>query len=420
MAIRVRYFDGISALLLGLILMISSKAYAHPADASEIQIIYHENEIELGIKLPDYELKMALPEFEKWNEIPKDILLDYLNPHFELVSKTKQPVDLQITSTEYITEGNQSQDHFYNFRFKANLTPTDWPITLVYDGITHKVINHKTYIWLVQDLDQGIFSDNPLLLDVIHNQHTSVQLDKKNTDLLQGLFHLFKMGMHHIVEGLDHLIFLLGLIWICASRARYQNNQRLWQQALWLISSFSLGHSLSLALASLNLVSIDTTWIESAVAATLILTGLALVIGQRMIPFKLDCILAIVFGLIHGLAFSEVFREMLLQGKQLALALLSFNVGIETIQLIILVLCYPIMARFVRSRSFIKLANLTGLLIILAGLAWFLDRTFDIPFTASDAIPNNIYQLLGGYSTLLILIALYPSLSRKCLGRYKE
>jgi len=149
-----------------------------------------------------------------------------------------------------------------------------------------------------------------------------------------SLFELyFKLGLQHIADfkGYDHILFILIL---CAVYSVKE-----WRRILILITAFTIGHSLTLVLATLDLIRVDGDVIEFLIPLTIFLTALANVLTKKQ---KVSTLLhylkysaALFFGLIHGLGFSNYLRSLLGSEKGLALPLFSFNVGIEIGQILI-------------------------------------------------------------------------------------
>lgn len=153
-----------------------------------------------------------------------------------------------------------------------------------------------------------------------------------------------QLGLSHILtlDAADHLLFLATLI--------LAHELGKWRPQLILITAFTIGHSLTLALATLNLVQVDSKAVETLIPATIIVTSLVnlwswrqgrrvndppLKDSERLWP---RYVMALMFGLIHGLGFSSVLRGLLGAEDSLLLPLLAFNVGIELAQIIVLVI----------------------------------------------------------------------------------
>ena len=143
----------------------------------------------------------------------------------------------------------------------------------------------------------------------------------------------FKLGLQHIADlkGYDHILFILIL---CAVYSLKE-----WKRVLVLVTAFTIGHSLTLALATLDLIRVDGDLIEFLIPLTIFLTALANLFSRKhqvspLLHF-LKYTAALFFGLIHGLGFSNYLRSLLGAEQGLVRALFSFNVGIEAGQIII-------------------------------------------------------------------------------------
>jgi hypothetical protein len=151
-----------------------------------------------------------------------------------------------------------------------------------------------------------------------------------------SLFELyFTLGLQHIADlkGYDHILFILIL---CAVYSLKE-----WKRVLILVTAFTIGHSLTLALATMKVVKVDGDLIEFLIPLTIFITALVNVIirKQKVSPLQhyLKYSAALFFGLIHGLGFSNYLRSLLGAEKGLVLPLFSFNVGIEVGQITIVV-----------------------------------------------------------------------------------
>lgn len=141
----------------------------------------------------------------------------------------------------------------------------------------------------------------------------------------------FHLGVEHITDfaGYDHMLFLLALV----AGFRWQE----WRPVAWLVTAFTLGHSLSLALATLGWVSVSSAWVEFLIPVTIVATALTQLLRADHVPTRrelvLAYVLAAVFGLIHGLGFSGYLQQLLGRQASLVLPLLAFNLGLELGQL---------------------------------------------------------------------------------------
>jgi hypothetical protein len=144
----------------------------------------------------------------------------------------------------------------------------------------------------------------------------------------------FLLGWNHIIsfDALDHLLFLVSLNCI------YKLTD--WRKVLILITAFTLGHSLTLALCSLNIIKFNNNWIEFLIPLTIIITSV-----HNILPHETDksrniqwkYFMAIFFGLIHGMGFANTIRFMVAKTQTITIPLLSFNIGIEVGQIIVVI-----------------------------------------------------------------------------------
>ena len=147
-------------------------------------------------------------------------------------------------------------------------------------------------------------------------------------------FHFYlRLGFEHISDlaGYDHILFLVAL---CAV---YRISQ--WRNILILVTAFTVGHSITLALASLDALSIRSEYIEFLIPVTILLTAIHNVLRRqtdaRPSGMVQNYSMALFFGLIHGMGFSNYFRALLMDDSSVVMPLLAFNLGIEIGQLMV-------------------------------------------------------------------------------------
>ena len=149
----------------------------------------------------------------------------------------------------------------------------------------------------------------------------------------------FELGWQHILDwqGYDHILFVLVL---CVSYMLFE-----WPKVLILVTAFTIGHSITLALSVFNLLHVQTALIEFLIPVTILLTALANLAEKK--PKKkgvrIQYFLALFFGLVHGMGFSNYLKSLLGKTTNVASELLAFNIGLEFGQLII-VLCILIIS----------------------------------------------------------------------------
>jgi len=173
-------------------------------------------------------------------------------------------------------------------------------------------------------------------------------------------------GVHHILIGPDHLLFLVGLLLLGGTV----------RQLLVVVTSFPVAHSITLSLAALNVVSPPARVIEPAIALSIVYVGADNLLAQGGRDVR--AWIAFTFGFIHGFGFANVLREMDLPRRALGWSLFSFNVGVEIGQLIVVVAVASALAAL-RSRSELigrRIAFAGSIAVIAAGAFWFIQRVF--------------------------------------------
>jgi hypothetical protein len=145
-----------------------------------------------------------------------------------------------------------------------------------------------------------------------------------------GLY--FEIGYKHIADlrGIDHILFIMALC------LRYQFAD--WRKILILVTAFTIGHSITLALSVLNVVQYSVKWIEFLIPVTILITAISNLFVKKFVfksKFPIIYFLALFFGLVHGLGFSSYLKSLLGTDHSVAWQLLAFNLGLEAGQLLI-------------------------------------------------------------------------------------
>ncbi len=158
----------------------------------------------------------------------------------------------------------------------------------------------------------------------------------KNQVVVSEFALYFGLGKDHILDtnGYDHILFVIAL---CAVYLLHD-----WKKVLILVTAFTIGHSITLALATLNIVAFPGEVIEFLIPLTIFITAFANVLkrdeASSKAAIQINYVFALFFGLIHGLGFSNFLRELLGQSQNIITPLFAFNVGLELGQLVIVVL----------------------------------------------------------------------------------
>ena len=143
-----------------------------------------------------------------------------------------------------------------------------------------------------------------------------------------------QLGFEHILDldGYDHILYLVTLCAIYSIRD--------WKKVLYLATAFTIGHSITLALNAFGVVTIPSDLIETLIPVTIILTALynLFVDSEWEQKGAIGYILAIAFGLIHGMGISNFLKALMSPGDSLVMSLLGFNIGVELAQIVVVII----------------------------------------------------------------------------------
>lgn len=184
---------------------------------------------------------------------------------------------------------------------------------------------------------------------------------KKTSHDISSWYSFFKLGILHILTGYDHLLFLFALL---------ITRQKL-KQYIGTVTAFTIAHCITLSLAVFGLINVSSRIVEPIIALSICYVAL-----ENMFKEKINkrWVITFIFGLIHGLGFASLLIEMNLPKPRLAVALLNFNLGIEFIQLLIVLLLIPILLKLQKLSDYRKYVRFGSVLIFILGFIWLIQR----------------------------------------------
>ena len=349
---------GFRAAVLACVLACATQVWAHPAPFSYLDIVFRSGAIEgsLTVHVIDiaHELNVTPPERVLDAEFlmtERQKILDVITPRISL--STDRPLKIQWGTIQPMKDElalriayRIPDEHPGSLVIDTNLFP--------YDPI------HQTFITIYEDVN--------LRQQVIFNATTEPHTYYLGTT--QGAIAVLKTfipsGTHHILIGPDHILFLIGLLLLGGS----------WMALVRIVTAFTLGHSITLSLAALNVFSPPASIIEPAIALSIVFVGADnLVRGDGR---DLRALVALTFGLVHGFGFANVLREFGLPREALGWSLFGFNLGVEIGQLAVVLTVASLLAA-VRRRSEVvgaRVAVAGSVVVIAAGTYWFVQRVF--------------------------------------------
>ncbi len=211
-----------------------------------------------------------------------------------------------------------------------------------------------------------------------------VTITHLNNDVFEGLMNLkeskllvpikqqsfpssyFTLGVDHLISGIDHILFILGLLFLVTGIVNMIKT----------ITAFTIAHSITLGLSVLDLISLPRATVEAVIALTIVF--LALEISENKQYKSAPWLIAFAFGLLHGLGFANALTGIGIANEQLLLSLLFFNLGIEAGQLLMI----PIFGAFIwlayKFNIYKQSATCVSYILGAMGFFWFINRTIGI------------------------------------------
>ena len=223
-----------------------------------------------------------------------------------------------------------------------------------------------------------------------------------------GFVNLFRLGMRHIAEGTDHLLFLLALLLpapLLVSGSHWggpASVRRSLLRILSIVTAFTVGHSITLALAALGFVRVPGRPVEVLIAVSILVSAIHAL--RPFFPGK-EASIAAFFGLIHGLAFAATLDQLGLGRWERVAGILAFNLGIETMQMTVVAIILPSLLLMSRTPAYRFLRIGGAVFAGAAALGWIAERLFGLG-NSVDVVVNAVAQHPVWIAVALFLMSL--------------
>ncbi len=197
-----------------------------------------------------------------------------------------------------------------------------------------------------------------------------IDADLSRLSKSEVVFTYFKLGVTHIIPlGLDHILFVLGLFLL---------NPKL-KSVLWQTTTFTIAHSITLGLAMYDLVPAESSVIEPLIALSIVFIAVENLVTKELNKFRL--LLVFGFGLVHGLGFAGALGELGLPRNAFFSSLISFNVGVEVGQVLVILIAYFLLGKWFSEKAWYRQRVVYPMSCVIGLIAayWTIERIF---FTA--------------------------------------
>lgn len=359
----------------------------------------HENGIAGELQWPLKELQLAFPD-EDIEHTPGTLLerkgawLErYLHEHMAITDSSGHRWTIVVKNRQVKQSEQSLTGIFYEVVFELWLQPPagspDRHFVLHYDAIMHQVVTHKLFISVRQDWDGGVSGKETedadlgvLTVNPADNRPPPVVINLDEGSKWKGFKNMVNLGIRHIAEGTDHLLFLLVLMLpapLISSKGKWAHSGGTKYSTIRLLkiaTAFTIGHSLTLFAGAVGWLRLPSQPVEVLIALSVFVGALHAL--RPLFPGR-EVFIAGGFGLIHGLAFASILGALNVGSLRMALSILGFNIGIELMQLFVLILFMPwlIMLSDYPFYKWVRIAG--GIFALVASASWMMERISQRP-----------------------------------------
>lgn len=397
---------------------------AHQQPTTIITLDVSKENVLMKLEIPLTELELAFGHnvsensdnlIERFEPQLKEYLLAHVRPHTGEKVWSVNVENMRVEKSEQEQSGA-----FKEIKVSLKLTPPEnvgtRQFTLDYDVIMHQVVTHKALVSIRNDWETGVNGEHPteagvLGVDTATGKIAPVEINLEKGSLLTGFAGMLKLGIQHIREGTDHLLFLLVLLLPAPLLVKdkkwseFGGSSYSVKRLLKIVTAFTVGHSITLLVGALGWVNLPTQPVEVLIAVSILVSAVHTV--RPIFPGK-EIYVAAGFGLIHGLAFATVLSNLNLGAGEMALSILGFNIGIELMQLFVIALIVPWLILISQTSSYKWLRPFGAILAAIAAVAWIVERISGNPNPISESIQTaSESAYLGIFILAVVALATY-------------
>lgn len=345
-------------------------AQAHLTPTSSIELDFGEGNVTANITIPFAELRYAYGD-----RLPAASAL--INPRFMVRSPDGRHWQISLISSQ-LTGDVPLRDQSITVKMTPPRGAPLRKFALTYTLVTDKVATHNVLVFARSDFDGGTLQGHPEMIGALTQARATISVDRGQGSAWRGFLASVRLGMHHIAQGYDHLLFLITLLLpapLIAARRRwgsYAGWANTLRQLLAVVTAFTIGHSLTLIGGAFFGWQLPSQPVEVAIAISILISAIH---AWRPLFAGREAFVAGGFGLIHGLAFATVIANFGLPPLAKATAILGFNVGIELVQIGVILAVMPVLIWAAKSQHFRLIRTIAAAMAAIAALYWAVERT---------------------------------------------
>ncbi len=356
-----------------------SAACAHSMYQAALLLDYHEQSVDAELQLPASRLAKVFghPLAEDGFSIFEKELDRYIAARVRVRTPAHAPWAIRVDGPlrwEFIDGAPYIIAHLSLAPPSGTSART---LVLEDDVITDALPSQVVLVSVRSDWANSTFANEPNLVGVIDGADRTLQIDRGAGSWMRGFGSVFHLGVRHIAEGTDHLLFLLALLLPAPLLYRdrrwagFAGARQAFTRILAIVTAFTFGHSLTLALAASGIARVPGKPIEVLIAVSILVS--AVHAARPLFPGR-EAYIAGGFGLIHGLAFASTLAELGLHRWERLASILAFNIGIEAMQLIVVLCVMPSLVLLSHTRVYTPFRLLSAGFAGAAALGWMLER----------------------------------------------
>ena len=401
---------------------VSAPAAAHLTPNSEIRLRFEPGAVRADVLIPLAEYAYATASTNDSARDPVD-LARYLALHTRAATPDGTPWSVEVGAVR-IEDAPGGPDILSTITLRPPPGAPDRQLTLQWDAVIAQADSHFALVMVEGDLARGLSQGGGAhdddLIGTFSAGQRSLSIDRGAAGHGALFGGALRIGARHILEGHDHLLFLLVLLLPAPLLAAPKNSGAKWttprpvratvHHLAWVVTAFTLGHSATLIAAALLDAQLPSAPVEALIAASVLVSAIH---AMRPVFPGREAFVAGAFGLVHGLAFATVVAGFGVGMVARGTAILGFNLGIEAVQLALVLLLLPGLLLGARTPWFARLrlglAGLAG----FAALVWLVERVLGI----ESALGTGVAALLPPLG--LILVALSLAAGAWWLARFK-
>lgn len=401
-----------AALAALLVMLVPSAAQAHSLESSTISTHVTDDGVDATISIALETLDEALgTDYTAAGDVTSyaDEVTAYLAEHLSVTSVDGTEWGETFSdATRETVEGIESFSVDVSFDTGGSDTSG---FEIAYDAVIEAVPGHEAVVVLTDAAGEvstpGVISSSSDTVTI------GSVADAGGAGGEVGIWDMVGYGFHHVLEGADHLLFLTALLLtapvvVVAGRWRRRTEVAPTLGAVvGVVTSFTIGHSITLIASALGWVQVPTQLVEVLVAASV---GVAAVHAIRPLVRRGENLIAGGFGLVHGLAFAGILSDLGFDGTTSLVTLLAFNVGVELAQLTATLMLFPSLYLMARTRFYPAARVVGGGLAIVAAIGWVLERL------GALANPFGAFEDAAIGHPMLVVVALLAVAACLCLA----